>query len=141
MADWICGLFPEYSDHSHGDELSLHATYGFTRKYTDVEEAVDGWYMSIITAETSDALELVGLMWVLPTAKLPMRLQLVQLGDGSIRYTLRVGVLDRDWESFSESKQWKLVYLHATEGTEPAWTWGQAISGVCAEAQGWGSNT
>lgn len=78
-------------------------------------------------------------MYVLPAGRAPFCLRLARVDSGEIEYIVRVGILYERWESYTESKQWNIVYLHATEGSEPAWSWREPVTGFCEEARNWGS--
>lgn len=95
--------------------------------------------MAAVVSEEENSLKVIGLMHVLPRGMLPVELQLSQRTGGEIEYAVRVGCFDGQWQSHTESKQWKLVYLHATEGHDVVWSWGTRVTGICTDARSWDS--
>jgi hypothetical protein len=89
----------------------------------DVGVTVDGWEYIRITRESRDALEAVGLVWLLPSGSVPIAVH-VEANASGLAWKAQVGREDEEWRAQSESKRWKSVYLYATgDRSEPGWSW------------------
>jgi hypothetical protein len=95
--------------------------------------ALDGWSQLRLVRETATSLRAVGIMYVLPTAELPVEVDLSRDRD-STHYFIRIGINDDRWSSLTESKRWKAVYLYASGDRDEEWNWFVPISGSLADA-------
>lgn len=107
------------------------ATYAFVRSFIEIKYVVDGWSTVFITVESRQLLEVVGMMHILPAGVVPVLVRLERTKHTEIAYEVQAGINDETWQSLSDSRQWKVVYLHATQGISPAWSWGETVTGVC----------
>jgi hypothetical protein len=107
--------------------------YVYLRDIPEIDLTLDDWKMLRVVSETADSLRAVGIMNVLPSSETPMEVELSKQ-PGSIAYVVRVGVADQRWNSLSDSKRWKAVYLYATGEREEGWNWSQPLSG-CSSCQ------
>ena len=85
----------------------------------------DGWRELFVMHEDEHTLRAIGILYFLPRGELPLEFELSSR-PGGIRCELLVGAED-PWSSLSESKRWKSVYLYATTGAAPTWTWQEGI--------------
>ena len=105
------------------------ALYSLLRT-SDVGVTVDGWGFVRIVRESTQEVEAVGLMSLLPSGSVPIAVQ-VEAAPMGLAWRAQVGREDGDWQAQSESKRWKSVYLFATGGRdEPEWIWGETYSGT-----------
>ena len=86
-----------------------------------------------LVQETRTSLRAVGIMHVLPAGELPLEVELSR-EFGSTRYRVRVGIEDARWNSLTDSKRWKVVYLYATGEGDEEWNWSEPIAGCLADA-------
>jgi hypothetical protein len=115
-----------------GEEAFTYALELYLRVIPNLDVAVDGWRMLRIVRETAASLRAVGIMHVLPTGELPLEVELSR-ELGATRYWLRIGMGNACWDSLSNSKRWKAVYLYANGERDEEWTWSEAISGCLAD--------
>ena len=95
----------------------------------DLPVCVDGWNFFRIVSESDDQLHAVGLMTLLPVGSAPIELRL-KATDQDLTWSVRVGRQDQIWESLSESKRWKGLYLYASGDSEaPIWNWEGSYEG------------
>ena len=95
-----------------------------------VDVSVDGWAHFRLVEETDDHLAGIGLMYLLPTGRVPIVVDVRVHPDG-LAWSAQVGLEDDAWLAMTESKQWKSVYLYASgDLKEPPWTWRPARQGV-----------
>jgi hypothetical protein len=86
--------------------------------------SVDGWALFRVVRESTQALDAVGLMTLLPTGTAPIAINVQAQPDG-FTWLVRIGSLDAAWLGLSPDKQWNSVYLYATGAIESfPWTWG-----------------
>jgi hypothetical protein len=111
-----------------GEAAFIYASYLYLRGLPDVDVAVDGWRMFRLVSETATSLRAIGIMHVLPSCELPIEFELIR-EPRSTRYWLRIGMDDSRWGSLSDSKRWKVVYLHAQGKSDEEWNWSQPVSG------------
>lgn len=71
-------------------------------------------------------------MHVLPHGELPVEVTLSAGAEG-VRYRLQIGTGDSRWESLSDAKRWKAVYLYASGERDEIWTWATPITGCLAD--------
>jgi hypothetical protein len=105
-----------------------NAVYVLLRGDRNLHLTVDGWTSFHVIHETPVSLKVVGIMTILPSDDLPLELELSRESNGA-RYLLRIGLADERWQSLSESKRWKSVYLYATQDRDVDWTWSEPLSG------------
>lgn len=103
------------------------------RAIPSLDVAVDGWKTLRLVSETRTSLRAVGIMYVLPASELPLEVELSR-EVSSTRYRVRVAVEDARWNSLSESKRWKAVYLYASGGRDEEWNWREPIEGCVPDA-------
>lgn len=115
------------------DETLGDAVYALLRVASEVEICVDGWEVFRVKSETSESLEAVGLMTLLPRGSIPIAVSI--LGKpGGLAWSVRLGEENDEWRSLSESKRWKKVYLYSTgAASEPPWSWGQQYRGLVGD--------
>ena len=111
------------------DEAFVDALYVYLRTIPEIDLAFDAWKMPRVVNETADSLRAVGVMYVLPGSEFPVEVELSRQR-GSIGHVVRVGADDARWNSLSESKRWKAVYLYATGEQDEGWTWSEPVTGV-----------
>ncbi len=110
------------------DEDLADALYALLRSI-DTDVSVDGWSLFRVVRESTQALDAVGLMTLLPSEAVPIDIS-VRAQVGGFEWAVRIGRQDDRWLTLSSDKQWKSVYLYATTGTEsPPWTWGPLYGG------------
>jgi hypothetical protein len=106
------------------DDQLAHALYALLWQINDVDVDVDGWGYFHVVRESSEFLDVVGLMTLLPERSVPIQINL-KGHEGGFGWSVQVGRLDSAWLALSDSKQWMSVYLYATGGREsPGWRWG-----------------
>lgn len=94
----------------------------------NLNAALDGWKMFRFVIDTATSLRAVGIMHVLPRGELPVEVTLSTGLEGT-RYWLQIGTGDSRWESLSDARRWKAVYLYASGAHDEVWTWATPISG------------
>ena len=94
----------------------------------DLNVSLDGFKILQVVRETESEIRVVGLSYLLPDAEVPMELELKKELEFT-SYFLRFGKTDIHWESQTESKRWKSVYMYATESGDLTWNWQNSISG------------
>jgi hypothetical protein len=105
------------------DEDLADALYALIRSI-DTEVTVDGWALLRVVRESTQELNAVGLMTLLPSEAAPIAISL-RARAGGFDWSVRIGRLDARWLALSSDKQWNSVYVYATnEGESPPWTWG-----------------
>lgn len=118
------------------DEDLQDALYALLYTIDLENTSVDGWNYFRVTRESSDSLNAVGLMTLLPSGSVPIEIS-VRGGDGSFSWSVKVGRLDPSWLALSESKQWNRTYLYATGEREiPQWDWDREFHGLVHQADG-----
>ncbi|MEN7342990.1 MAG: hypothetical protein AAAFM81_08595 [Pseudomonadota bacterium] len=100
----------------------------YLRAIPNLDVAVDGFTYLNVIEETNTELHAVGISYVLQSSAVLIE-TILKFDEGVVKYEIRVGIDDALWRSLSESKRWKVVYLYASEGAEPTWTWGATIEG------------
>ena len=116
-----------------GEEAFTYALGLYLSVVPNLNVVADGWRMLRLVDEAATSLRAVGIMYVLPTGELPLEVELSR-EPGSTRYRVRIGISDARWESLSESKRWKAVYLYASGERDEEWTWTEPVSGSLADA-------
>lgn len=95
----------------------------------DKDFSVDGWTYFRVKRESENALDVVGLMTLLPSGSVPIAIN-VQGQDKGFVWSAQIACVDADWLALSHSRQWKDVYLYATgERQTPGWRWERQYHG------------
>jgi hypothetical protein len=123
---------PHFPTDPAGEEAFTYALGLYLRVVPNLDVVVDGWSMLRVIHETATSLRAVGLMDVLPGGELPLEVELSK-EHGATRYWIRIGIEDAHWDSLSDSKRWKAVYLYASGKRDKDWTWSEPISGCLAD--------
>jgi hypothetical protein len=118
----------QFPEDKRGVKAFKYAFELWLRALPNLHVAVDGWTHLNVVEELPNELRAVGIMWILPSSKLPIDVKL-RFDNGKIEYRILVGSDDERWAGLTESKRWKAVYLYATEGTEPLWNWDGPVQG------------
>lgn len=119
----------------HEPDEDLAAALYILLGSVDIEVTVDGWALFKVTVESSDSLDVIGLMTLLPSGSVPVALN-VRMDNGGLAWSARLGNQDAEWGALSSSKRWNRVYLYASDARdEPQWTWDRPRSGrlLCAD--------
>ena len=130
---WLAEIVRErFPTDPAGEDAFSYAFELYLRALPHLGVTVDGWRMLRIVDETRTSLRAVGIMHILPAGERPLEVDLCREG-GSIRYRLRVG-MDARWNSLSDSKRWKAVYIYASGERDEEWTWSEPIASCLADA-------
>jgi len=124
LAELVDRQFP---DDRRGQKAFKYALYLYLRKLPHLG-SVDGWKHLTVVDESPTKLRAVGIMWILPSSKLPIDAEF-RIEDGAIAYRILVGVDDERWRESPESWRWNAVDLYATERAEPSWNWDLPLQG------------
>jgi hypothetical protein len=120
--------FPHFVRGRAPDEDLADALYALLW-WIETDVPVDGWALMRVVHESTQALDAVGLMTLLPTGAVPIAIS-VRAQAAGFEWSMRIGVLDASWLALSSDKQWNSVYLYATGNAEsPRWTWGPRHEG------------
>ena len=121
--------FPHVSRPGRALDADLAAACYALLWSVDTEVSVDGWELFRIVRESTEALDVVGLMTLLPSGKVPIAINLWPTASG-FDWSIRIGRLDTSWLALSADKQWNSVYLYATgDEKSPRWAWGDQHDG------------
>ena len=93
------------------------------------DRSPDGFLTFHIKEETTNSIEIVGLVTLLPSGRAPLQLKLSSDSSGML-YELNIGRTDDKWLRMNDSKQWNAVYLLGTDSYVDEWLWQETISGV-----------
>lgn len=122
IRDQITQCFPQGGPACEAPNDVANALYSLLYQM-DLPVCVDGWNFFRIVSDSVDQLRAVGLMNLLPTGTVPIELHLKST-EQTLTWSVLVGRQDEAWESLSESKKWKSVYLYAGgESETPTWNW------------------
>jgi hypothetical protein len=120
--------FPHFVRGRAPDEDLADALYALLWSI-DKDVSVDGWALFRVVRESTQELDAVGLMTLLPSGAAPIAVSLREQA-GGFAWSMRIGRLDAPWLALSPDKQWNSVYLYATgAGESPPWTWGPQYDG------------
>lgn len=112
------------------DETLGDALYVLFRTASEIETCVDGWTVFRVMRESTEYLEAVGLMALLPCGQIPIAISITANAD-NLAWLAQVGQEDDEWRSLSESKRWKKVYIYASGSTQqPSWSWKKQYRGL-----------
>ena len=96
----------------------------------DAGVSFDGWALFQVVRESSQSLDGVGLMTLLPSGSVPIAISVREHAD-TIEWSMRMGCLDASWLDLSPDKQWNSVYVYAAGWADsPRWTWGPQHCGT-----------
>ena len=90
--------------------------------------SVDGWEVLHIVKETSDSLQVIGLMHVLPASRLPIEANFY-LENREVRFSILVGEEDELWLKMSDSQKKRAVHSYVMSTAPSNWHWMEPISG------------
>jgi hypothetical protein len=122
----------QFPGDSTSDEAVAYAFELFLRLIPDLRISLDGWKMFRLISESSTSLRTAGITYVLPAGDLPVQVTLSTDSRGT-RYEVQIGVGDSRWESLSDRKRWKAVYLYSSGERDEEWHWSKPISGRVAD--------
>lgn len=131
LAELVRERFPE---NPTGDGAFSYALELFLRVIPNLDASLDGWKMFRLASETATSLRAVGIMHVLPSGVLPVEVTL-STGSRGIQYRVQIGIDDSQWDSLSDSKRWKAVYLYASGVRDEEWAWSKPISGWLSDGR------
>ena len=129
LAELVDRQFPE---DSRGPDAFKYALELYLRAISTLEVPIDGWKFLNVVDETPTVLRAVGISYVLPSSELPVDAEFRFVGD-AVEYRILVGTDGDAWDALSESQRWKAVYVYATEGAEPKWSWDRPVEGTLDE--------
>lgn len=110
------------------------ASYILLRFVEDIAVVVDGWQNFHIVQESHDSLDAVGLMTLLPGGSTPIALGFKST-DRGVAWSVKFAHPRHPWNSLSESKKWKSMYLYATgESVDCPWLWEWQHEGISVRA-------